>query len=137
MRLVSAMAIALEFIDFIVPISTIREKYAGGWEQCLTDHAVLIGERVWYDDHLLRDGAMSPMAIASLVDEWESLGFQTTEIIEGERVWKDVCVVESMFGGSTLACGWLEFDPEQRMAYLKGTSPGEIVGRETFRQKDT
>ena len=50
------MSVALEFIDFIVPISTIREKYPGGWEQCLKDHSPLLGGRVWHDDHLLRNG---------------------------------------------------------------------------------
>ena len=29
------MAIRLKFYDFIVPISTIRAKYPGGWDQCL------------------------------------------------------------------------------------------------------
>jgi len=33
------MAINTEFIDFIIPIDTIRKKYPGGWEQCLIDHA--------------------------------------------------------------------------------------------------
>jgi len=38
------MAIALEFIDLVVPIETIRQKYPGGWEGCLRYHAPLIGE---------------------------------------------------------------------------------------------
>ena len=63
------MAIALEFIDFIVPIALIRQKYPGGWEQCLRDHECLIGGRVWFDEQLLRDGAMNPTDIASLVEE--------------------------------------------------------------------
>ena len=57
------MAIALEFIDFIVPIATIGEKYPGGWAQCLRDHNHLNGKRVWFDEHLLRNGAMSPIDI--------------------------------------------------------------------------
>ena len=72
------MAFALEFIDFIVPIAVIREKYPGGWEQCLIDHERLIGGRVWFDDHLLRDGAMNPNDIESLIEEWTELGFQPT-----------------------------------------------------------
>lgn len=40
------MAIALEFIDFIVPIALIRQKYPGGWEQCLRDHEVPIEFRL-------------------------------------------------------------------------------------------
>jgi hypothetical protein len=124
------MAIALEFIDFVVPIKRIREKYPGGWEQCLADHEGLIGGRVWFDEHLFRDGAMNPNDIGFLVDEWRSMGFETMEKRDGQEVWKDVCVVESMFGGPTLECDWLEFDPEERSAYLKGTAPGDVIGRD-------
>jgi hypothetical protein len=45
------MAVELEFINLIVPIALIKQKYPGGWEQCLDDHANLIGGRVWYDEH--------------------------------------------------------------------------------------
>ena len=61
------MAVALEFIDFLVPIELIRQKYPGGWAQCLKDHERLIGGRVWFDEHLLRDGAMNPSDIESLL----------------------------------------------------------------------
>ena len=52
------MAIKLQFFDFIVPIKTIKKKYPGGWVQCLKDHDGDIGGRVWYDEHLFRDGAV-------------------------------------------------------------------------------
>ncbi len=60
------MTIALEFIDFIVPIAEIKKKYPGGRDQCLKDHENLIGGRVWFDEHLLRDGAINPGDIESL-----------------------------------------------------------------------
>ena len=63
------MAIALEFIDFVVPISVIREKYPGGWEQRLKDHRQLIGGRVWFENHMFRNGAMIPKDIQALFDE--------------------------------------------------------------------
>jgi hypothetical protein len=53
------MAIALEFIDLIVPISKIREKYPGGCEACLRDHEHLLGGRIWYDEHLFREWLMN------------------------------------------------------------------------------
>ncbi len=68
------MASLTEFIDFIIPIATIRAKYPGGWNQCLTDHANLLEGRVWHDEHLLRDGAMSPHGISALIEEWEGMG---------------------------------------------------------------
>ncbi|SFU73542.1 hypothetical protein [Nitrosospira multiformis] len=123
------MAIALEFIDFIVPIALIREKYPGGWEQCLKDHENLIGGRVWFDEHLLRDGAMSPDGIAALVDEWTELGFEPTEERDGQQVWKECCVVESLYGRPTLPCDWLEIGEDGCTAYLKGTEPGEVASR--------
>lgn len=71
------MAIQLEFINFIVPRTRIEQKYPGGWEQCLSDHKELIGGRVWYDDHLFRDGAMNPMDIDVLLEKWSMKGFTT------------------------------------------------------------
>lgn len=121
------MAVALEFIDFIVPRSTIEEKYPGGWDKCLKDHAGLIGRRVWHDEHLFRDGAMNPRDIQILVEEWIDLGFEAIAEIDGQKHWKDCCVVEHMFGGPTLPCDWIEFDPKG-FAYLKGVELGEICG---------
>jgi hypothetical protein len=129
------MAIQLEFIDLIVPIATIKAKYPGGWEQCLKDHELSIGSCVWYDDYLFRDGAMNPMDIEALLDQWESLGFilhVTNE--KGEPTqWLDVCVYESFFGGATLDCDWIEYDRVSGGAYLTGTEPGKLVGRATFK----
>jgi len=127
------MSVAIEFIDFIVPIKIIRGKYPGGWDACLKDHAELIGGRVWYDNHLFRDGAMSPNDMQIIVKRWESMGFDLYEEQDGKRCWKDVCVVEWMFGGATLRCEWIDFVPKSIPAvFLKGTDPGEIIGREYF-----
>lgn len=126
------MAVRLEFIDFLVPIATIRVKYPGGWEQCLADHDGLVGGRVWYDEYLFRDGAMNPLDIRYLVDRWRALGLTPMMARDGTQCWKDVCVVESLFGGATLPCDWIEVDCEQRIAYLQGTDAGPIVGRNSF-----
>ncbi|MEO9162274.1 MAG: hypothetical protein ABI349_07775 [Casimicrobiaceae bacterium] len=122
------MAVALEFIDFVVRVETIRAKYLGGWEACLADHARILGHRVWYDEHLLRDGAMNPRDIARLLDEWEALGFVPTETVGGVLRFRDVCVVETLLGGARLPCDWLEVDWERRAGFLKGTAPGPVVG---------
>ena len=120
------MAIQLEFINFIVPIKTIKEKYPGGWEQCLKDHENLIGGRIWYDDCLFRDGAMNPMDIGQLVEEWKKLGFHTHDGGDSPVKWVDVCVVEFMFNGATLPCDWIEVDGD--IAYLKNESKGKVIG---------
>lgn len=122
------MAVALEFIDFIVPRSAIEEKYPGGWEKCLKDHAELIGRRAWHDEHLFRDGAMNPRDIQILVEEWIDLGFEAFIEIDGQKHWKDCCVVEHMFGGPTLPCDWIEINP-MGFATLKGCSSGDRADR--------
>lgn len=128
------MAIQLEFIDFIVPRSLIEAKYPGGWLQCLTDHERLIGGRVWYDEHLFRDGAMNPMDIERLVNEWQSLGFNThKENEDGIPIeWLDVCVCEGLLGGPTLKCDWIDVDLDTQTASLKGCEQDKIVTRRDF-----
>ena len=129
------MAIELEFIDFIVPIATIKAKYPGGWQQCLEDHANLIGGRIWYDEHLFRDGAMGHHYIDTLIEDWEAMGFTIYETDEnGEPTkWRDVCVYASLSGGSNIDCDWLEHDWINGGVYLAGTEPGKLVGRYDFK----
>lgn len=123
------MAVALEFIDFIVPIAVIKEKYPGGWEQCLKDHSDVIGGRVWYDEYLLRDGSMGASGVKYLIEKWTDLGFEPWIEENGFKVWKDCCVTEHVFGGPTQRCDWIEFTEDGRGAFLKGTPPGTIVRR--------
>ena len=122
------MAVALEFIGFIVSRRTIEEKYPGGWEKCLADHNGLIGGRIWYDEYLFRDGAMPPQDIEALVAYWQDIGLEPFTEVDGDKAWKDFCVVEGMFGGLTLPGDWIQISQDGNSAYLRGTDPGEIAG---------
>jgi len=124
------MAVMTEFIDLIVPIAIIEEKYPGGWEQCLSDHKQAIGGRVWFDNYLFRDGAMNPAAMEALLNEWWKLGFECYAEKDGKKKWMDVCVYEGMLGSMNMSCDWLAEDSSTRSVYLKGTEPGEITGRD-------
>jgi len=128
------MAIELEFIDFIVPIKVIREKYPGGWVQCLIDHELLIGGRVWYDEHLFRNGAMNPLDIDELLKHWKTKGLNTHEGGDNPTKWLDVCVVEGLYGGTTTSCDWIEVDGHT--AYWKYAPKGDIKGRNSFKYND-
>jgi hypothetical protein len=123
------VAIGLEFIDVVVPITRIREAYPGGWEQCMLDYAALLGRRVWYDRHLFRDGALTPDDAQRIVEGWGVLGFDVIERRRGKLCWKDLCVIQSSLGGPTLPCRWLSFDGAQRTAHLAGTEPGPLAWR--------
>jgi hypothetical protein len=126
------MAIQLEFINLIVPMKTINAKYPGGWEACIEDHKDAIGGRIWYDDHLFRDGAMSPSDMQFLVTCWESLGFETKRDVDGTIFWQDVCVADALKGASR-PCEWLSFMETERAVFFKGTDPGPVIGRHAFR----
>jgi len=127
------MAVQLEFVNLIVPIARIRELYPGGWTRCLEDHARSIGRVSWHDLNLFRaSGSMAPELTDVLVAKWVDRGFTSTELVDGETVWKDFCVVDS-FGFSRYRCHWLEFDPASRSAWLTGTQPGEPISRDHFR----
>lgn len=124
------MAVMTEFIDLIVPIAVIEEKYPGGWERCLSDHKPAIGGRVWYDGYLFRDGAMNPEAMEALLNEWWKLGFECYTEKEGRKYWNDVCVYDGNQGVLNMPCDWLAEDRATRSVYLKGTVMGEIKGRD-------
>jgi hypothetical protein len=123
------VAIALEFIDVVIPIARIRESYPGGWGQCMVDYAALIGRRVWYDQHLFRDGAMTPEETEKLVEGWTVLGFEPLGTRGKRLYWKDLCVVDWHEGGPTLPCEWLACDRSKRTAHLAGADPGPLVWR--------
>ena len=79
----------------------------------------MLGGRVWYDDHLFRDGVMNPADAGSLVAEWEGMGFERPA---------DLCVVEAVFGGATTQpCDWICVDTDQRVAHMKGTEFGAVA----------
>ena len=42
------------------PANSVSLKYPGGWARCLIRPRECHRHRVWYDEHLFRDGAMSP-----------------------------------------------------------------------------
>lgn len=127
------MAVALEFIDFLIPVQIVKDKYPGGWDAFLKDYQYDLGRRVWFDEHLVRDGAMSPHDIGMLVEDWTAMGFEPFGERDGEKFWKDCCVFEGLFGGGTLPCDWIDYDPKRNCAFLKGTNPGETVGRDSSR----
>ncbi len=95
----------------------------------MLDYAALLGRRIWYDQHLLRDGAMSPPEAQALVEGWAVLGFQLVGMGREGLYWKDLCVVDWLQGGTTLPCDWLSFDRSTRTAHLAGVEPGPLAWR--------
>ena len=126
------MAVALHFMNFLVPVSVIKAKYPGGWKQCLIDHQAWINGRVWFDEYLFHDGAMDPQSIERLIEKWGNLGFEITEIKDGRTAWKDACCIE--YAGHEWP-EWLELTSDGVTAYLAGNDPGERVTSDWLKNK--
>ena len=120
------MAIALEFINFIVRRDAIDARYPGGWAKCLRDHRPLLGGRVYYDRYLFRDGAMGPAGIDLLLKQWRDRGIEpSVDDGDGQQVAADVCVIP-IIGGGLWPCSWLT--RKGLIAYMTGTEPGRLAG---------
>jgi hypothetical protein len=124
------MAVRLEFINLLIPIKNIDAHYPGGFKKFREDNRSLLGGRLWHDDHLLRDGAMNPRDMESLVGYWKELGLVPLAQIDGKQHWQDMCVVEELAGGPTLPCSWIAIDMTERSACLKDAPRGKAVGRD-------
>ena len=68
-------------------------------------------------------------AMKILLNEWWKMGFECYGEEDGIMCWKDVCVYEGTQGGAGMPCDWLAEDTASHSVYLKGTDPGEIIGR--------
>jgi hypothetical protein len=125
------LAIRLEFINLVVLIQRIRDLYPGGWEAYLDDNVKRIGRVLWYDHALVRaTDCMDFNDVDGLLLRFTSVGFTATESINGTTLWKDFLIVDA-FGRSKFDCPWIAV--EDAVAWLRGTEPGDVIGREHFR----
>lgn len=127
------MAIWLHFINVLVPIKTIEKIMSTDFNDFFETYNKGIK---FHDKHLFATGAMNAGHIEEIVKYFESEGFQTLEIIDGVEYFKDLCVVEALFGGSTRPCKWLEFNASDSSAWLKGTEKGDLVIPDVFKNQN-
>lgn len=118
------MAIQLEYINVIIPLEVIREKLGEGY---IEENSLMAYVTNWSDGVLFREGCMNEMDLGDILDKWEAAGLELLTVVEGEKQWKDVCVVYSGHGPS-YPCGWIEYDKEKNTVWLKGIEPGETAG---------
>ena len=116
------MAIWLNFINVIVPISNIEKHFNTSFDEFFDSYSGL----KYHDEYLFATGAMSPNHIEEIVKGFEEKGFIATIKIDGKEHFKDLCVVEALFG-ITAPCDWLEFNAKEQIVWLKGTNKGEIA----------
>ncbi len=115
------MAIRLEFINLIVPIRVIDQKFEGGWEQFSRDYgldgATTVAGSCWRDNKLFRDGAMNPMDMHFMVEDWKNMGFRGPGVVDGQLQWQDFCVVGGI--DAHIPCPWLKINERNWTAYYR------------------
>lgn len=124
------MAIKLEFISLIVPITTIDTIFSaqGGFTFFKQSYGA-ITEMVWHDAHICRtDGAMNWPDMEQLILGWEERGLVGLSNRGTGRRWIDYCVATSL-SGPTYPCDWLEFDKADDTVYLCGKPKGNVIGK--------
>jgi len=82
----------------------------------------------WHDQHLVAVAFMD-MGAADLAAELERWGLTLRDTSSGTTMWQDICVVD-YYEGPTNPCPWLEYDPVEHIAWLKGTPQGRVAGPE-------
>lgn len=111
------MAVAIEFLNMIIPVAEIKKKYPGGWEKCREDTGCdLPGSPSWSDGELLRLGTMDEMTLQLMGDEWASMGFKGFSGRGDKKKWKDFCQFGSFTGPAF--CDWLFFDEKAGVVSL-------------------
>ena len=124
------MAIKLEFINLIVPNTTLDAVFAkeGGFEFFKQSYGTM-RDMVWCDDYICRvDGAMNWGDVDDLVRRWEEHGIVGLADSDTGRRWMEFCVAAS-FSGPTFRCDWLEFDALDNSVSMRGRPKGPLVGK--------
>ena len=127
------MAVRLRSLNLLVPVRLIEQRYPGGLEACFDDHEALVGERIWCDARLWRDGADTPEAMRALVDGWVGVGLRpVTPTGDGGWRWNELCVVDAGLRAPTLPCDWIDVAADGSQGSLRGVDPGPLFGPEVF-----
>lgn len=121
------MAIHCEFINIIIQIATIDRVYPGGFVAYKAAHAKEFTGRMYHDEYLFRDGAMSAGNAEAIVAQWQERGLVPTSMIDGVEHWHELCSV-NMMTGLTRPCTWARYDRRQNCVHMVGVPETAVVG---------
>ena len=122
------MAIRLQFISLVIPVTTLERVLAPEESGLLDSQDPLLREMTWRDAYLCRlEDAMNWSDVDEMVARWEARGLQGLVGVGPQQWWKDFAVCASG-RGATFPCDWLVYDVADNCVYLAGTPKGEVVG---------
>lgn len=108
------MALQLNGISVVIPLSKIYGVYEGGEEAFWRDNHPSEDE---FDGELIRMSFSNMIDAVNLIAVWKRRGLRPTRKQKGQTCWNDLCVVD-LFSGPTLPCDWLKYDPKIGIAKL-------------------
>jgi hypothetical protein len=122
------MAVAVYCFTVVVPLSSIERGYPGGLMAWFQETGGADGKRIWFDDKLVAFCYYDPSLSYNGVRAWVDLGFAGNT--KGKCIEEALlCAqVDMQLGVLSADVDWLEFNSAQPSAWIKGTSPGRIVG---------
>lgn len=82
----------------------------------------------WYDGHLYCNTFMNSIDADDEIESWARFGLTPFVDVDGARKWQDLCVAATR-RGLKYPCDWFEYNIDQNYAWLRGTTPGAVVGR--------
>ena len=122
------MAIRLQFISLVIPVTTLERVLAPEESGLLRSEDPLLREMTWRDAYLCRlEGAMNWSDVDEMVARWEARGLQGLVGVGLQQWWKDFAVCASG-RGATFPCDWLVYDAADNCVFLAGTAKGEVFG---------
>jgi hypothetical protein len=95
------MAVLVEAISVIIPVTAIHQKYPGGWEAF---KRIIPNQTMCADNELVRVGFMTPDDVEAFVSRLQKAGLEFLK--DGEAI--DIAVADQM-RGLTSKCRWAEF----------------------------
>lgn len=122
------MAILAMFYSIVIPIENLKKILTKEELQKALLEMSYNGN-AWFDDYLYREGSMSPMDNEMMIKFWKDKGLVPTEIKNGKKYWKDLCLVDVADRAPTLPCDWIEMFCEDDLNYinLRGKPRGLLV----------
>ena len=94
-------------VDYIIRLDAVDERYPGGREALIEEHAKLLGKRVFFDEDLIIFHPLNGVTELRLWDNYyEEKGLVLTERIPDLRVARDRVYTSAQTGWSD-PCDWL------------------------------
>jgi len=104
------MPVILQCFSLVIRRDRIAAVFPGGWAQFVAERGLPPEE--WWDDDLVRLGAMNNFQFEMLVNDARALGLRLTSKRDEREVFQDMCVLASPENRLSLPCNWIDVRPD-------------------------